>query len=215
MTLVELSPTGPGASSRSPYRAARRDGARAGVTCLYSWSSAAAPMYGTRGHAVAPAGLPAPGATVVPLVPLLGSGLVALRGPASSPPSSRWVAAVLWARLGVSARLLDHCVAHLGRRTVGESTLLTTPLVKAALSDAGMAQVEVRSALLAAGQALSLGLSADLHGLITQADRALLPLMGAAGFTEAGPGWEVYVSELLADVYHPADREDSCHARDE
>ena len=43
----------------------------------------------------------------------------------------------------------------------------------------------------------------ELHAGITRVDRALLRLLGAAGFTSAGPAGAAYLSELLADAYAP------------
>ncbi|WP_327322114.1 hypothetical protein OG735_06150 [Streptomyces sp. NBC_01210] len=181
---------------------ARASGALRAVEELYCAVPDATLISGPTGHAVVPvAQLPeAP----PPLAPLEGCGLAFVRADpvrASQNPDDQraLVAALAWLRLGLSRRLLDACFGHLGKRTAHDEPLMHQQLIKGALADVATAQMEAETVLLAAG--LDTAMLGDLHHQITGADRMLLRLLGAFGFTVDGPGREALLSELIADAY--------------
>jgi len=185
---------------------ARRDGPVAALAELYRAVPAGAVLVGPAGHAVRP-GPAGPAEAVVTPEPLRRAGLVVVRArPASARPDPAtyrcWLVGLSWLRLGVSAGLLDAARGHLSGRLAGRQPLLHQQLVKGELADAVIEQLDLRAGLAGldldrpAGDRL-----ADLHRRITGTDRAVLRLLGAAGFTVDGPGLAGYLSELLADVY--------------
>ncbi|MCM4081426.1 hypothetical protein [Paractinoplanes hotanensis] len=120
--------------------------------------------------------------------------------PAGDPaPWPAWVARLAGLRLGLSEALLDSTIVHLGSRRAGDTALLLQQMVKGTLADVVTEQIEVRTSLT--GVRPPIETLADLHRQITQADRMLLRLLGAGGFTMAGPGSLVNASELLADAW--------------
>lgn len=138
--------------------------------------------------------------------PLAQLGLVVVRqqrtgtGPAAAYRS--WTIALTWLRLGLSRRLMDSSIASLKARKVGNSSLLQQQLVKGSVADVAIDHLEIQSLLSGSGECDPLDdLVAELHRRCTEADRTLLRLLGAAGFTLDGPGQVAYVSELLADAY--------------
>lgn len=132
----------------------------------------------------------------------------------AGPVSQDWGTGLAWLRLGVSERLRDASIAYLAARQVEGTSLLMQQMVKGALADVLIDHLEIEGYLddLADGVdrvAVPLGPHPpmDEHELvrlqaqITRADRALLRLLGAHGFTAEGPGMTAYASELLADAY--------------
>ncbi|MGW3464485.1 right-handed parallel beta-helix repeat-containing protein [Streptomyces olivaceoviridis] len=144
-----------------------------------------------------------------------GLGLLPLRGPTAPDAPARepepeggpigpaaWAEALTWLRLGLSVRILDEALGYLRDRVTGGSPLLSRQLIKGALADAVALQLQVRSVLDAhAPGDVPRPLSAGLNAMVTQADRILLPLLGASGFTTEGPGRVAHASELLVDTY--------------
>ncbi|MET7699167.1 hypothetical protein [Streptomyces sp. NPDC005485] len=132
-----------------------------------------------------------------------------------SPSASRdWSTGLAWLRLGVSERLRDASIAYLALRQVEGTSLLMQQMVKGALADVLIEHLEIEGFLddLADGidrVAVPLGPRPPidereltrLQAQITRADRTLLRLLGAHGFTAEGPGMTAHASELLADVY--------------
>jgi hypothetical protein len=131
--------------------------------------------------------------------------LVALRhhpgGHADVIDHGGWARGLVWLRLGLSEGLLDACVRYLDSRACGESTVLRQQMVKGAVADVLIEQLEVHAALTGMDAP---GL-AHLHQQITVADRALLRLLGAAGFLADGAGETAYRSEVLAEAYTPTE----------
>ncbi|MFJ7151880.1 hypothetical protein ACIQVT_27445 [Streptomyces sp. NPDC100445] len=180
------------------------------------------PVYGTASvgdvtGAAAPARADAPGAGgvgsggAVGLVP----GLVLSRADGGRDGAgAEWAWAVAWLRLGMSERLRDACLAHLAARHAEGAPLLMRQLVKGTLAEVLLEHLEIEGVLddVTAGRTGPLGplRPADdrrlvaLQEQITRADRALLRLLGAHGFTADGPGAGAHASELLADAYTPA-----------
>ncbi|MFF8726184.1 hypothetical protein ACF073_06790 [Streptomyces sp. NPDC015171] len=146
-------------------------------------------------------------------VVLDGSGLTTLRWEPRQPderpgtPAARdwergWGTALAWVRLGHSRRLFGLATAHLGQRTSAGSPLLRRQLVQGSVADAVVEHLEIESALTAAGSAALTGAGlGHWHDRLTAVDRLLLRLLGAGGYTAAGPGRAAYASELLSDVY--------------
>ncbi|MFH8293592.1 hypothetical protein [Streptomyces sp. NPDC018059] len=209
---------------------ARADGLVPALTLLARALSPGVPPRGPRGHAVLPKELldefaamedsrdarsasedeePLPGLAV--LRP--GAGSQEPR-PGAGPAPLDWNASLAWLRLGMSERLRDDCIAYLAARQVEGVSLLMQQMVKGALADVLIEHLEIEGVLDdlaedAATDDTPLGprLPVDEHTLtriqaqITRTDRALLRLLGAHGFTSAGPGTAAHASELLADVY--------------
>ncbi|MBD0672378.1 hypothetical protein BU198_17105 [Streptomyces sp. CBMA156] len=177
---------------------ARRDGIVEAVRELDAALSPDAPPRGPGGHALVPAdAVPLPGGPDAP-------GFVAAAAGSADGPGARasaaWQAGLVWVRLGVSEGLRDTAVARLAERRTEGTPLLMKQMVKGALADVLMEQLEAECVLAesdAPPDAASLG---RLHDRITLADR-LLRLLGAHGFTVPGPGWDAHLSELLADVH--------------
>ncbi|MFJ2865086.1 hypothetical protein [Kitasatospora sp. NPDC087314] len=208
---------------REARTSARNDGLVPALTLLSRALSPGVAPRGPRGHAVVPRELlgdlaesgdddadgdrdPVPGLAVL--------------GPAGPPPdpsapdARNWGTGLAWLRLGASERLREACLAYLAARQVEGSSLLLQQLVKGALADVLIDHLEIEGVLddladgsgpddspLAPGLPLDGPALARLQAQITQADRALLRLLGAYGFTAEGPGRAAYASELLADVY--------------
>jgi hypothetical protein len=113
-----------------------------------------------------------------------------------------WERGLVWLRLGLSEGLLDTCVGYLGGRASGESTLLHQQMVKGSIAEVLIETLAVHAALADEESAGSTaGQLTDMQEQITQADRALLRLLGASGFIMGGPGEAAYLSELLAEAH--------------
>lgn len=126
-------------------------------------------------------------------------------GPASDAVAAGrqdWQTGLLAVRLGLSEGLRDACRRYLATRRVGESFALHQQMVKADLAAAAIRQEEAGAALPAAGELdeTSLGY---LHTAVTDADRLLAPLLGAAGYLRGSHGHAADASELVAGAYLP------------
>lgn len=176
---------------------ARRDGVVEAVRALNAALSPGATPRGPGGHGLVPAdAVPLPGGKDGP-----GFVAVAAEPGAGTGASAAWRAGLVWVRLGASEGLRDAVVARLAERRTEGTPLLMKQIVKGALAEVLMEQLEAECVLSASDgppEAASLG---HLHDRITLADRALLRLLGAHGFTVPGPGWDAHLSELLADVH--------------
>jgi hypothetical protein len=202
--------------------AARAEGPVGALTLLAAGVLPGLVPFGRGGFAVLPSQVLADGADVwldgvrvgrgrervVGEVRVDGGSLLILRHPRvfGAPNREHWQAwhtGVLRVRLELSEALLDNCVDYLGRRECGDSTILRQQLVKSALAEVLTEHLEVRAVLT--GGLLAAATLAHLHHQISDADHQLLRLLGASGFTAAGVGRTVHVSELLADAYTPAE----------
>ncbi|WP_042386378.1 hypothetical protein [Streptacidiphilus melanogenes] len=192
---------------------ARRDGVVPALHRLNAVLSPDAPPRGASGHALVP----------VDAAPLPGGGGATAPGLALSAPdpdaqagvgraSAHWRLGLAWVRLGASEGLRDLVLVRLGERHTEGAPLLMKQLVKGALADVLTEHLEAECVLGEAGTERhgtgrheaawdEAGRLGRVHDRITRADRALLRLLGAQGFTLPGPGWEAHLSELLADVY--------------
>lgn len=188
---------------RSLHDIARREGPAAAVARLYSAAGRSTPVPGLGGHALAPPSLVPRGSARIRLPVLDGAAIVAVARPGRAdgvsgcPPG--WAGALTWLRLGLSAGISDATVKRLSERRTADMPLLARQLVRGAIADAAGLQAEAKSALDGAGH--DAVVLAEVNRLITDADRALLPLLGAHGVVIGGPGLHGYVSELLADAY--------------
>lgn len=189
-------------------RTARHDGLVSALALLCETVCDGAPPRGPGGHVVAPAGvIGADTGDVVTTITVEDGTVVALRSRAEPPSVSRtswaaWVLGVTCLRLGVSERLLDAVLAHLGGRTVGDAKLLHQQMVKGGVAEAVIEQLEIATMLTGATPGdLDDGVLAGLNAQITETDRMLLRLLGAVSFLADGPGQVARVSELMADVY--------------
>lgn len=155
---------------REARASARGDGLVPALTLLSRALSPGAPPRGPRGHAVVPrelldgyresatggeqrgptteAGPPDPTPDPTP-------GLAVLQ-PATAPAAARthpgadphaWGTGLAWLRLGASERLREACTAYLAARTVEGTSLLLQQLVKGALADALIEQLEIGGVL--------------------------------------------------------------------
>jgi hypothetical protein len=130
-----------------------------------------------------------------------GGPLVALRhrpgGHADIVDHGGWTLGLVWLRLGLSEGLLDACVRYLDSRACGDSTVLRQQMVKGAVADVLIEQLEVHAVLTG----VDAPGPAHLHQQITVADRALLRLLGASGYLADEAGETAYLSEVLAEAY--------------
>lgn len=189
-------------------RTARHDGLVSALALLCETVCDGAPPRGPGGHVVAPAGvIGADTGDVVTTITVEDGTVVALRSRAEPPSVSRtswaaWALGVTCLRLGVSERLLDAVLAHLGGRTVGDAKLLHQQMVKGGVAEAVIEQLEIATMLEDAVPGdLDDAVLAGLNAQITETDRMLLRLLGAVSFLADGPGQVARVSELMADVY--------------
>jgi alkylation response protein AidB-like acyl-CoA dehydrogenase len=176
---------------------ARQHGVERALTILHD--AAGAVVAGPGGHAVLP--VPVDAERVAgPVCDLLAqSGLVAVRGlPHVRERYGAWVHCLAWLRLGISEHLLAEAMTYLGGRVVDGEPLLHRQLVKAAIADVVIEHLHVRAVLEDSPDE-----AAGTHQRITDADRRLLRLLGAGGYTTTGPGRTELISELLADTYVP------------
>ncbi|MFI0975842.1 acyl-CoA dehydrogenase family protein [Streptomyces sp. NPDC021093] len=179
---------------------ARAAGALRAVEELYRAVPAGALLSGPAGHALVPAARLSEVPSVCP-VALEGSGLTVVGTDSAdrAATGNMLSTALAWLRLGLSRGLFDACVDHLGRRTVHDAPLLQQQLVKGALADAATEHTAIETVLLA--PVLDGATLGDLHRQLTGADRTVLRLLGAFGFTAEGPGRAALLSELIADAY--------------
>ncbi|MDQ7808806.1 DUF2786 domain-containing protein [Amycolatopsis sp. A133] len=185
---------------------ARADGLAPALAVLHAALPAGAPVFGAGGAAVLPAG-PAErdgDVLVVRTAELPGGSVVLVRTnrPASHPDPILATGSV-WLRLGLSGALLDTGLAYLGGRRSGDTTLLRRQMVQGAVAEALTGQLEVRAFLTAHASAPPPDALSYLHRRLTDTDRVLLRLLGAAGFVRGGAGEVADVSELLAGAYTP------------
>ncbi|MEU6664504.1 hypothetical protein [Streptomyces sp. NPDC046727] len=214
---------------RQARTSARTDGLVPALTLLVRALSPKAPPRGPRGHAVLPkelleefaaeeaqssagASSPREQERVEDPGPLPGLAVLRPGSGAGAPTPPEWGWALAWLRLGMSERLRDACLAHLAARQSEGGSLLMQQMVKGTLADVLLEHLEIEGVLddLADGRTGPLGPLhpagddrhlAGLQQQITRADRALLRLLGAHGFTADGPGAGAHASELLADAY--------------
>jgi hypothetical protein len=189
-------------------RTARHDGLVPALALLCETVCDGAPPPGPGGHVVAPAGVAGADTGDFMTTNTVEDGIiVALRSRAEPPsvsetPRAAWALGVTCLRLGLSERLLDAVLAHLGDRTVGDAKLLHQQMVKGGVAEAVIEQLEIATMLAGATPGdLDDGVLAGLNAQITETDRMLLRLLGAVSFLADGPGQVARVSELLADVY--------------
>jgi hypothetical protein len=188
-------------------RTARQDGLVPALTLLCETAGDGGPPPGPGGHAVLPVGVAgADTGDVVTTMTVEDGTVVALRSRAEpssgSTPWAVWALGVTCLRFGLSERLLDAVLAHLGGRTVGEAKLLHQQMVKGGVAEAVIEQLEIETMLAGATPGdLDDGVLAGLNAQITETDRMLLRLLGAVSFLADGPGQVARVSELIADVY--------------
>lgn len=151
---------------------------------------------GPDGHAVAPAQIVADRGEALRAAELPGGCVLVVHANGTLVPPE-WSISLVWLRFGLSEALLDSCLAYLGARRSGESSLLQQQLVQGTLAEALTEHLEI-GAELAAGQDAR---AEHLHQKITQVDRTLLRLLGASSFLLGGPGEVADISELLACAY--------------
>ncbi len=149
---------------------------------------------GPDGHAVVPAQLVADRGEASRAAELPGGCVLVLRGNGTA-VSPEWAISLVWLRFGLSEALLDACLAYLGSRRSGESTLLQQQMVQGTLAEALTEHLEIGAELAGSPHV------EHLHQKITQVDRSLLRLLGASSFLLGGPGEVADISELLACAY--------------
>ncbi|WP_410606157.1 DUF2786 domain-containing protein [Amycolatopsis sp. lyj-109] len=183
---------------------ARAEGLRPALAVLHAALPAGASAFGAGGAAVLPAASADGDVLVVRTAELPGGpvALVRTHRPAGRPDPILATGSV-WLRLGLSGALLDSGLAYLGGRRSGDTTLLRRQMVQGAVAEALTGQLEVRAFLTAHERGLSPDALAYLHRRLTDTDRVLLRLLGAAGFVRGGAGEVADVSELLAGAYTP------------
>ncbi|MDN5794425.1 MAG: acyl-CoA dehydrogenase family protein [Intrasporangium sp.] len=106
-------------------------------------------------------------------------------------------ALLLAVRLGASEWLLSVTTAHARSRRVGDGPLLANPLVRGQLAEILVEQRMVEAHLEGIDAAAEPPTWVRLHRRITDADRALLRLLGARGYLEDGPGGLAMASEAI------------------
>ncbi|WP_410590240.1 DUF2786 domain-containing protein [Amycolatopsis sp. lyj-23] len=183
---------------------ARAEGLAPALAVLHAALPAGASASGAGGVAVRPAG-PADGDVLVVRTAQLPGGPVVLvrTGRPAGHPDPVLATGAVWLRLGLSGALLDSGLAYLGGRRSGDTTLLRRQMVQGAVAEALTGQLEVRAFLTAHEAGPPPAALAYLHRRLTETDRVLLRLLGAAGFTRGGAGEVADVSELLAGAYTP------------
>lgn len=187
-------------------RTARRDGLVPALSLLCETVCDGTPPRGPGGHVVALAGMAGTDTEdVMATITVEGGTIIATRspaGPSGRTPWEAWALGVTCLRFGLSERLLDAVLAHLGGRTVGDAKLLHQQMVKGGVAEAVIEQLEIETMLAGATPGdLDDGVLAGLNAQITETDRMLLRLLGAVSFLADGPGQVARVSELIADVY--------------
>src|SRR5262245_62100583 len=110
---------------------ARLQGLAPALTALREALPSGTAMLGGNGAAVLPAGDVPPEATVLREAALPGGSVVqALTGPTRAEADPMLVTGAVWVRLGLSVALLDGCLAYLGERQSGDTTLLRQQMVQ-------------------------------------------------------------------------------------
>ncbi|MET9002256.1 DUF2786 domain-containing protein [Amycolatopsis sp. Hca4] len=185
---------------------ARAEGMAPALAVLHAALPAGADAAGAGGAAVRPAG-PADrdgDVLVVRTAELPGGPVVLVRAPRpAGGPDPVLATGSVWLRLGLSGALLDTGLAYLGGRRSGDTTLLRRQMVQGAVAEALTGQLEVRAFLTAHEAGPPPEALAYLHRRLTETDRVLLRLLGAAGYVRGGAGEVADVSELLAGAYTP------------
>ncbi|MFD7784937.1 hypothetical protein ACFV4Q_17795 [Streptomyces nojiriensis] len=192
-------------STPSVRDVARREGLAPALRLLLGGRGPGSAPRGTSGFALLPEDWAA-GHTVLRRYPLAGGPVVVvheLRPAPAGGGGSVDGTDLLRLRLGVAEGLRDACVEHLAARPSGESTVLMQQMVKGQLAEALAHQLEL-SALLDSAAPVRGPFLRNAHGQITRNGRSLLRLLGAYGYLANGPGAAAEVSELLADIHHPA-----------
>ncbi|GAB7034763.1 hypothetical protein AB0G35_09330 [Streptomyces sp. NPDC021749] len=194
---------------RQLYTAARDEGPAAALRALLTRRGPHALDGGAAGHAVLPEPAGPVDGRVLRRYPLPGGPVVLVRREPEAPgPAPADLPALLRIRLGLTAGLRTACLARLGRRASGDGTILRHQLVKAQAAEAYAAELELTAHAETLTPAVTTtALLRHLHHQVTRTDRAWLRLLGAYGFLREGPGGVAEVSELLADVYLPAEEE--------
>jgi hypothetical protein len=207
------------------HRAARTDGVAAALTELASAVLPGLLPCGPAGHAIVPAEIAAGAAkawadgitvdradgaeTQLDVIELPGGPVAVLRhrvagGVNGFAPAQRaaWTLGLVWLRLGLSEELRETAMRYLNGRRTGNSTLLQQQMVKSTVADGLIEHLEVRAVLTGIGPGeLPDTVLNHLHAQLTEADRALVKLLGASGYLAGGPGQVARVSELLAEAY--------------
>ncbi|WP_405584012.1 hypothetical protein [Streptomyces sp. NBC_01092] len=201
---------------------ARTDGLVPALTLLTRALSPKAPPRGPRGHAVLPKELLDEFAAMEAAdagrgerrddVPVPGLAVLRPDGDTDAAKATdgldahAWDTGLAWLRLGMSERLREACIAYLAARQVEGTSLLMQQMVKGTLADVLIEHLEIEGVLEELADAPDGDRTlARLQRQITRADRTLLRLLGAHGFTADGPGPTAHASELLADVYRRED----------
>jgi hypothetical protein len=207
------------------HRVARADGVAAALTELASAVLPGLLPCGPAGHAIVPAEISAgtrkvwsDGVTVdrtactetaLGVIDLPGGPVELQRhrvpgGVNGFAPAQRaaWTLGLVWLRLGLSEELRETAMRYLNGRRTGNSTLLQQQMVKSTVADGLIEHLEVRAVLTGVGPGdLPDTVLNHLHAQLTEADRALVKLLGASGYLAGGPGQVAHVSELLAEAY--------------
>jgi hypothetical protein len=133
--------------------------------------------------------------------------VVADAGPESAfgagPTADRFAAGLLELHRDLLRRTLRQAVRHLAARTSGGEALLSKQLVQAQLADIAMA--------LNVEQAVPPGDRRgrwSAHRRLVAQGRALVRLFGASGFLADGPATDLYLAEVIGNVYLHPDAED-------
>ncbi|MEV7805583.1 acyl-CoA dehydrogenase family protein [Microbispora sp. NPDC088329] len=118
-----------------------------------------------------------------------------VRPPAELAPEL--VAGLAAARLGVARRLLDLAIEHLTRRHADGEPIIRRQLVQGTVADA-LAAIDMCRHMARQASAPAAG---RLHARIGEIGWWIATLFGAAGYLTDHPAAELYVSELVADVW--------------
>jgi hypothetical protein len=200
------------------FQVARESGVAGALAAAYRALGATTLHIGPRGHVLAPPAVLDAASRTCPAEPRGPSGELRLELPpdldrlgvaARRYPSqasgtaccTAFLIELTWLRSGLSHALLDTATGFARTRSVGGRPLLHQQLVKGTLADV-LIDLAAIDADLSDAPPDEARLT-DLHAAITRVDRTLLRLLGAGGFTSAGPAGVAYLSELLADAYAP------------
>ncbi|WBB61541.1 acyl-CoA dehydrogenase family protein [Streptomyces sp. WMMC500] len=168
--------------------------------------------WGPGGHALLPlAAAEAPGGAPVATLEFAGGDLGVWRDERHRDGTTGpWTTGVLWIRLGLTEHLLRTAADHLAGRRVGGEVLADISSVRTMHGEAAADLLEARLLLehgAAGGGPGSAALAAPRAAdALVRALRAVLRLLGAAGYLDAGPGRLARAVDLLADV-HPVPAE--------
>ena len=103
-------------------------------------------------------------------------------------------------RFGLSERLLDAVLAHLGGRTVGDAKLLHQQMVKGGVTEAVIEQLEIETMLTGATPATSTTAPWPADAQIAESTGCCYGARRRR-FPGGRSGQVARVSELIADVY--------------